>query len=216
MITVSQLFGLLFIVYGIVKLIIFVSISAIPYNVQKRLAEIPGFDIFFTGDTTTAGKFVEWVLAIFAVFTIVHGLAIMNALPDKWGSFVESHLFQYTFYAVCGVAMIVFYSLVLYTNVPIEKNPLNDNMYFVHGYIVGTSFVMVPIIWELAIVLFPVISRLPKKMQFVYITIIFLILFVIAVYVYILYRRYMRQHNIKKSSQQGVLQQTDSSSGLPH
>jgi hypothetical protein len=74
--------------------------------------------------------------------------------------------------------------LVLYTNAPIQKDPENNDMYWIYGYIIGVSFICVPIVWELLSVKFPDIFKMSVYQHFVMMTCIFFVFFFIANIVY--------------------------------
>lgn len=198
----TQLVGVLFLLYGIAKLIIFFAILAIPPKMQERLSQVSGVNMIITGDHTTAGRAIEWVLVVFAVFSMVHGMALMGAFPDSIDCFIESHAFQYAFYGFLGIFMVVFYSLVLYTNLPISKNPKNYNMYWIYGYLIGASFLIVPILWELSTIFMPALGTMPAAEQLMYMTLIFFVLFLLALYAYYLYTIRMRRQNEAKARSQ--------------
>lgn len=180
------LFGILFIIYGLLKLAAFFAIFLLPENIQNYLKTISGVNLIISGDHTLAGRVVEWMFAVFAVFSIVHGAALMKAFGKATDDFIESHTFQYTFYFVCGAILIVFYSLVLYSNAPIPKKKENANMYWIYGYFVGLSFLMVPIVWHFMITVF----EMPLRNQLVYLTMSFLLFFVVATIMYASYKEH--------------------------
>lgn len=184
-------FGILFVIYGLLKLATFFAIYLIPENVQNYLKTVSGVNLIISGDHTLSGRVVEWVFALFAVFSIVHGVALTGILPKAAGELIESHPFQYSFYFFCGAVLIVFYSLVLYSDAPIPKKKENDDMYWIYGYFVGLSFLIVPIIWQLLIAIYP----MPIRSQFVYLTASFLAFFVVAMVMYSFYKARKQKSN---------------------
>jgi hypothetical protein len=179
--------GIIFLLYGILKLALVFSVTFfIPKHIQKDLAKIEGMDLIISGDHTVAGKVVEWLLAAFGVFSIIHGLALMDVFSARVNTLVESKMFQYSVYTILGVFLIVFYTLVLYTSLPIPKVKENYDKYWIYGYIGGGSFLLVPIIWELVSQSWPILSRMSKKLQLALITLTF---FIIAFIVYEAYKK---------------------------
>jgi hypothetical protein len=180
----EKIAGLVFILYGILKLAAVFAIHMIPPNVRERVKDISGINTIIIDDTTTAGNGIELIFVVFALFSIVHGCALMKLFPKPLNTLIESRLFQYSFYIGLGVTTMLFYTLVLYTNVPIQKDPENNDMYWIYGYIIGVSFICVPIVWELLSVKFPDIFKMSVYQHFVMMTCIFFVFFFIANIVY--------------------------------
>lgn len=173
--------GLIFLIYGLLKVIVVAAILFfIPKDVQMKLAKVPALNLLITGDTTIAGKGGEIALGMFGIFSIIHGLALMGYTPSSVTRVFESKWFQYLIYLVFGLAFIIFYSLVLYTDLPIPKKEENRRLYWTYAYLGGASFLVVPIIWELSIHVIPYMSTLTLREQLAYITVIILILIVAA------------------------------------
>lgn len=173
--------GVLFLVYGILKVLLVVAVMfLISEDTQKKLATIPGVNLLVTGDHTLAGKGGEIVLAAFGVFSIVHGLALMGMLPGGVAALIETKWFQYMSYTVFGIVLVVFYSLVLYTNLPIPKQEENRKLYWTYGYIGGASFLLIPVIWEASIRFIPYLSGMSRRKQLAMITALFLATGVVA------------------------------------
>jgi hypothetical protein len=181
MLTINTWFGILFIIYGLLKMAAFFAIYLIP----DRLQTIAGLNLIISGDHTMAGRAVEWVLAVFALFSIVHGSALIGMFPHYVDSLIESRAFQYSFYTVCGAALIVFYSLVLYSDAPISKKKENYKMYWIYGYLIGLSFLIVPILWHVLIAIYP----MPVRDQFTYLTVSLLVFFAAATVIYGFYSK---------------------------
>lgn len=179
MITLQQGIGTAFILYGIVKLGIFISLITIPISVQKEISKIPGVNIIVTGDHTMAGRGLDYIIAVFAIFSLVHGCALIGLLPGFVDTFIESHAFQYTFYMLCGLTMVVFYTLVLYSDLPITKDPARKKDYMIYAYVIGTSFMAIPLIWHLIILYYPIVKSLPIRKQLMFLTAFILIVFAI-------------------------------------
>lgn len=173
--------GILLFLYGLLKLVIAICLLfAIPSEAQKELSQVPFVNMFVTGDHTLAGKGLEIILGSFGLFSMVHGMALMGFFHGSVVSYFESKLFQYFVYTLFGTALIVFYSLVLYTDVPISKDNNNRRMYWTYGYIGGASFLLVPVIWEIAIRMIPYLAHFSLRGQLGVITAMFIMTGVIA------------------------------------
>ena len=173
--------GMFLFLYGLLKLFVAICLLfVIPKETQKDMSHIPLVNMFVTGDHSLAGKGLEIILGSFGLFSMMHGLALMGFFHGRVVSYFESKLFQYVVYSVFGVALIVFYSLVLYTNVPISKDENNRRLYWTYGYIGGASFLVVPVLWEIAIRTFPYLARLSLRGQLAVITSMFILSGIIA------------------------------------
>lgn len=171
-----QKLGLLLFLYGLFKVMILVALLfALPKHTQKQLAKLPGVNLLITGDATIAGRAGEIVLGVFGVFTMVHGLALMGFLPVLMTRILESKTFQYTIYIVFGAALVIFYSLVLYSQVPIPKKEENRKLYWTYGYIGGASFLLIPILWESFARLLPIFQHMSLRGQLATITLTLLV-----------------------------------------
>lgn len=195
-----QVVGALFLLYGISKIVIFLTILAIPPKVQDKLADVPLINSIITGDRSDAGHGIEYVLLVFGIFSVFHGLAMLNGLPVSMSDFVLSRSFQFTFYILCGTFMIIFYSLVLYTNVQISKKPENYDVYWIYAFLVGPSFLAVPVIWQLSLFLIPIVSNMfPITQLFLMIVLFFVVLF-IALYILWIYNIRMDRYQAARAS----------------
>ena len=188
--------GLIFLAYGVIKIILVAFLFLIPPSLQKRLAAIEGFDLFITGDPTLAGKMYEYVLLVFAVFSVIHGLALLGAFSKPLHDLLEKKSFQYPFYTVLGLWLIIFYVMVIYTDLPIPKDPNKMRNYKIYCYFGGLSFLLVPVIWEAIERSYPSIDRMAQDKQLMYMTLLMLAaLFVI----FIVYVVAMRLYKMRKN-----------------
>ena len=190
--------GVVFLLYGVIKVIMVTSLMFVPPELKKKLSKIEGFDLFVSGDDTTAGKMYEYVLLAFAIFSIIHGLALLDTFPDKFHKMIESKLFQYPFYTALGLWLIIFYGLVLYTNVPIEKREQNRRNYKIYCYLGGLSFLLVPPIWETIEYFYPSVNSMPEEKQLMYMTLLMLGAIFGIFLVYIVTKRLYRMYNLRK------------------
>lgn len=170
------LLSTIFILFGIFKLAIAISIAwFIPDDVEKKLSKIPIINIIISGDKSLAGKMIEYIILAFALFTMVHGLAIMDIFPSSISNIIQSKLLHYSVYALLALFSIVFYSLVLYTDYPISKNPSYYGNYRVYGFLSGLSFLLIPLLWELSEFIFPILEKLSTNKKLMYMTLFALV-----------------------------------------
>lgn len=140
--------GFLYILYGLTKVIIGLSVMTIPVNIIKQIPVLNWF-IKTISDKTIAGRFYEYVLLIFGFYTIIHALALFGVFPSKVNAFLDQKIVLYSVFGTFGIVLIVFYSLVLYTDIPIEKDKNQTSDYKLFGLGAGLSFIILPILWEI-------------------------------------------------------------------
>ena len=63
------------------------------------------------------------VLFIFGLFTLLHGLTLFKLFPESMTNFMESTWTHCILNGTIGVYMIIVFSLVLFTNVHVTKDP---------------------------------------------------------------------------------------------
>lgn len=87
-------------------------------------------------DNTLAGVFVFYVIILFAMFTLVKGAA--------WAGFIDIHLglaFYIMMNGIFGTALLLFYILVIFTDVPIPKREDKTKEYEAYGICTGLAFI---------------------------------------------------------------------------
>jgi hypothetical protein len=139
--------GILYILYALVKIIIGSCLFLLPLN---TISKTPVLNIFTkeAADTTLAGRMYEYVLFAFGIFSLFEGLALLDQLPPALTIYFESKWTEYTVFIILGTILTVFYSLVLYTRLPISKNTIDTDHYKLLGFFAGISFLCMPLLWE--------------------------------------------------------------------
>jgi hypothetical protein len=184
-----NLVGVIFLLYGIIKILMVTSLFFIPPEIKKRMATIEGLDMFVSGDETVSGKMYEYVLLTFAIFSVIHGLALLGVFPEGVHNLIERKAFQYPFYIALGLWLMIFYAIVLYTNLPIEKDMKNARNYKIYCYFGGLSFLLVPVVWELIEKFNPKLNQMPQDKQLMYMTLLMLAAIFVIFLVYIVTKR---------------------------
>jgi|APGre2960657423_1045063.scaffolds.fasta_scaffold18846_1 hypothetical protein len=184
-----NLIGIVFLIYGFAKIAMVTSLIFIPPEIKKRLALIEGFDFFVSLDDTLAGHMYEYILLVFAVFSIIHGLALLGVFRESFHDVIERKSFQYPFYIALGLWMMIFYISVIYTNIPIEKDMQYVRNYKIYCYLGGLSFLLVPFIWEAIEYFNPKLYRMRQDTQLMYMTLLMLVAIFIIFLVYIVTMR---------------------------
>ena len=142
------LLGFVYIIYGLIKVILGVALFNVPKDVLfKKFPYIKNFTSP-EEDTTIAGQLYEYVLLVFGLFTIFNGMSLLRLLPKLLISFFEYKWTEYTVFAILGLVSVIFYSLVLFTNVNIPKRKDQEAYYKMYGLGGGALFLMTPFILE--------------------------------------------------------------------
>lgn len=131
--TTEFMFGVCFLMYGLVKIALAIITLSLPDHIKEKIR------LVFTNDTTLAGVAFDGVLIAYAIYSIIHGL---NLLGYDVPNFTESIMFKSSFYILLGLFLIIFYSLVLFTQVPISKLQRQYQTYEILGLGGGVCFLI--------------------------------------------------------------------------
>ena len=149
-INVNYTVGFIYLTYGIVKIILGMMLINVPY---EYLLQIPIINLLLPNidDNTLAGSFFEYMLVLFSIYTIFVGLALLDVFPNKFRLFLENKKTEYAVFIIIGALLLIFYSLVLYTNLPISKKTDDESMYNYgfYGYFGSFSFIIMVAVFEL-------------------------------------------------------------------
>lgn len=166
-----NVWGFIFILFGLTKILLVVLVTWIlPRDIEEKLSKIPAVNLFVSGDTSLAGRMIDYIILTFAIFTLIHGLAVVDVFSPAFTHFIESKELHYTIYSTLGLICILFYSLVLYTSLPIDKNPTHKSAYRIYGYVTGISFLVAPLILEGVELLFPILQKTSVEKQLIALT----------------------------------------------
>jgi hypothetical protein len=146
-----------YLLYGISKILIALSLMTFPLSILDKIPLLNYF-IITTEDDSFAGHYYEYILMIFGIYTIIMSLSLLHILPYFIRSIVENKKFEYSIFILLGLALIIFYSLVIYTDLPIQKSKKDDDIfhYKVLGIGGGISFLLIPCILEFINYFFPI------------------------------------------------------------
>lgn len=193
-------FALCYIFYGIFKLSIGISISVLPEYVINEIPILKYFSDTFI-DKTLAGKFYDYILILYGFYTILAGLALLNIFSSNINYFFENKHFIYILYSTLGISVLVFYSLVLYTNVPISKNMVeHKGNYEIICYVGGFSFLALPIFWNYMTYMHPVYKNMTKDMKYI-------IIIGVTIFLSIIYEKfkYIISMNTKMNTKSNIV-----------
>jgi hypothetical protein len=135
--------GFLLILYGTLKIAIGIISIFTSNNFKDKIRKInPHISSIISFDETFAAKMIEYILILFGVFSLLHGLDKFHLLSKNIHHKLHKRITIYIINAFIGLVLTIFYTLVVYTNLPIEKNIKEINRYKFIGIITGLSFLM--------------------------------------------------------------------------
>ena len=121
--------GGVLVAYGIAK----IALAVVDETPSLR-ARVPYLDAHYDG--STAGHALRAFLVAFGVYTVVHGLALLQVLPAAVGSFAAT----FAVYGTIGVLMTAFFGLVVYGPRGVNRDPAYAGEYRVLGLGGGLMF----------------------------------------------------------------------------
>lgn len=140
MISRELLVGIWFLIYGVLKIVVSILALTLPSATQLRLKHTP-LGLFITGDKTSAGTAFDIALLFYACYSILHGLNLMGFVIPIATAMFRSLVFKATVYIVVGAFLIIYYGLVLYSNVAISKEPTEYHTYETY-ILIGIVFLL--------------------------------------------------------------------------
>lgn len=190
-ITFKTCIAIIYLLYGIFKVMIGVALFTVPKDVLLKKVKIMKYLISEEKDDTISGHLYEYVLLAFGIFTFLNGLALLHLLPQSLATFFETKYTEYVIFIVLGLILTIFYSLVLFTKLPIPKNEKESMYYKFYGLGGGLFFLIMPIYWECMSYFSPIFNNLSieKKSIIVLTSIIILFFLGSIVYNYIKYNQ---------------------------
>jgi hypothetical protein len=139
--------GVILIVYGFIKLSLCILYFASPYHIKQKIHKIPGLGFLVSIDVSVTGKVMTTFLLLLSIFTLVHGLSILNVFNESVNHAMESMVVQVLFNLLMGILMTAFFAIIVFTDVNIPKDPSQINSYKLVGFGGGLIFLLtVPLI----------------------------------------------------------------------
>lgn len=138
--------GYILLIFGIFKILLGLSIIFIPLEVRKVYQEKKIIKDFIPIEKNTAELMLDISIVIVAIFSVIEGLHILGYLNNKYLSYlIFTHFFTYILYTIVGLLLIIYFSLVVYTDVDVgSKNKKDYSKYEIFG--VGTGILMIMIV----------------------------------------------------------------------
>jgi len=176
--------GIFELLYGIIKITVALTLFFLP---DKYIQSIPIVRNFFPkeSDKTLAGKMYEYVLIIVGIYSIISALIIFETIPNI---FIHKELFGFLLLIFLGIFLIIFYYLVLYTNIPISKNMDNRKYYLLLGLIGGIIMVSVPILIAIIYHSIPIFNKLDEITKSSILLVTFIVALLLVEYLYIFFK----------------------------
>jgi hypothetical protein len=176
--------GIMYIIYGLIKVLVGIALFNVPKD--TLLKKLPFIRDFTSPeeDDTVSGKMYEYVLVIFGLFTFFNGMSLVHLLPRMFINFFEYKWTEYTVFAILGILLTTFYSLVLFTKTKIPKREDQTMYYKFYGLGGGIFFLLMPVILETVSQGLPVFNKLSTEVKSMTVLTTILIVFGIANWFY--------------------------------
>jgi Na+/proline symporter len=120
--------------YGIGKVCISI-LKALPKEYDKTF-------YFLKHDRTVAGYVLDGVLFIFGIYSILHGLRILEQLHPTHADILTNIHVTIAVYTIIGIFLLIFYSIVLYTPYDVSKDEKERPTYELLGLGGGFMFLL--------------------------------------------------------------------------
>lgn len=178
------LIAILFICYGVVKVTVSLLSLYGSHGLKEKIGKIPFLKSLIHNDETFAGRCIHYALFVFGLFTFFHGFALLGMLPKQFIDILESPVMHCWLNGLIGVFLLSVYSLVLFTNVKISKDPHYTKTYKLVGLGGGILFIAaVP-----AILLYEYLKNAKRNKDWTFvITLGLIVLSLFMPFIYILY-----------------------------
>lgn len=190
--------AILFILYGLSRVILVLALLYLPF---EKIQNIPILKNLIKNelDTTLAGKFYQYILFLFSLYAMIYGFTLLNALPSSINNFFTKKNTAFIINTVLYSAQVIFYALVLYTDVPIEKN-LKDNrmIYLTIGLIYGVFSLFLPLIFiglEYILLFFKILKyKLTNDLSIELIIGTIILIAILGDITYYIYKKYIKEY----------------------
>lgn len=138
---------MLLVVYGLLKLIMGILALTLPVKYREGVQHIKVVRDFITMDVTTAGKFIDISIIMFATYSVIKGLVIVKAVKHRsLKTFVFDPKYTYLLYGVLGIVLLLFYIMIVYSNwneiIGISKDNNRTYTYKLSGIGSGLVFLL--------------------------------------------------------------------------
>ena len=137
--------GIGLVVYGTFKIIYGLYDNLITRAQREANKQNKWLKYITSADYTIASKMVSLSLLFFGIYTLIHGLDILGVFNESTHTWLEAYFLGkipiFIQFSIYSVVVTGFYALVVYTDLPIQKDPNNMFFYVVGGLCLGLSFI---------------------------------------------------------------------------
>ena len=119
---------------GVVKTVLATLALTIGEGETERIKQAhSAWGVLLNSDSTAAGKTIDVIILVIGVYTLLHGLVLLTLAPKALRALFACPWTHVVVNTLFGTFCIVFYALVLYTNVRIGKDDDRTDTYKVFG-----------------------------------------------------------------------------------
>lgn len=140
------LLGIVLVVYGVFKILYGLYDNLITRAQRIANKQNKWLKYITSADYTIASKVVSLSLLFFGIYTLIHGLDILGVFGKETHEWLEHYFLGeiplFIQFSIYSVFVTGFYALVVYTDLPIQKDPDNMFFYIVGGLCLGLSFII--------------------------------------------------------------------------
>lgn len=179
-----------YLVVGIGKVLLALAFMLFPDKVSK--VPLLGQLSKDNKDHTAAGVVYEYVYLVIGIFAVCIALSLFNVFPDSISNVLQDKRSEYGLFVTLGTILVVFYSLVLFTDVRITKDKRNYEYYRFWGLMGGASLMAIPLAAEGIKKAIPVFKTMSPKLQSAVILGISIVMYAIASVMFV----YVNKNNI--------------------
>lgn len=135
--SLKWLLAITLLVLGLAKIAVGMAVLILPQNVRGRIPFVKE-----TKDATLAGHMYEYVMMAFGAYLVVFGMNLLDWIVVPPVLFISVMM-------LLGTVLVIFYSVVLFSDIPMSKDPSNRSTYLVRGLGSGVFFLLIPFLWML-------------------------------------------------------------------
>ncbi len=138
--------GIALVIYGIFKILYGIYDNLLTKAQREKNKQNKWLKLITPPDHTISSKMVSLSLLFFGIYTLIHGLDILDVFSKDTHEWLESYFLGklplFIQFSIYSVVITGFYALVVYTDLPIPKDPENMFFYIVAGLCLGLSFIV--------------------------------------------------------------------------
>lgn len=135
--------GVWLVIFGLVKTV--VGAMALAYEPARvAMTRMPVVGLMIENDSSFAGVYAEIILVLFGIYSLLHGAVILGLTRGRLARLYYHPSFFAGVNFAFAAALILFYSLVLFTRAPIQQSDAYRGHYWLL-LATGVAFLAVPV-----------------------------------------------------------------------